>query len=229
MIEPDKNQLLALLQQHLTPERMLKIDSVLSMRTRYLTVVLEDIYQPQNASAVLRTCECLGIQDIHIIENRNRYEVNPLVVHGSDKWLSLHKYHQPDKNSTEDAIQSLRKNGYRIVATTPHTQDVAIDEFDLQKGPAALFFGTERTGLSETVLAQADEFVKIPMVGYTESLNLSVSVAMVLYDLTRRLRTNPINWSLSTAEQAELRLEWTKLSIRSSDDLIKYYTNILTS
>jgi len=229
MTEPDKTQLLALLQQHLTPERMHKIDSILSMRTRYLTVVLEDIYQSQNASAVLRTCECLGIQDIHIIENRNRYEVNPLVVHGSDKWLSLHKYHQPDKNSTEDAIKLLRKNGYRIVATTPHTHDIAVDKFDLQKGPAALFFGTERTGLSETVLAQADEFVKIPMVGYTESLNLSVSVAMVLYELTHRLRTNLINWPLSTAEQFELRLEWTKLSIRSCDDLIKYYTNILTS
>ena len=131
---------------------------VLDRRTRYLTVVLEDIYQPQNASAVLRTCECFGIQDVHIIENRNVYTLNSDVVLGADKWLDLHRYSGKEQN-TSDAIRHLRESGYRLVATAPGTESTSIEDFDLQKGKTALLFGTELTGLTDEALEQADEYL----------------------------------------------------------------------
>ena len=130
----------------ITEERYVQIQKVLQNRTRYLTVVLEDIYQSQNASAVLRTCDCFGIQDVHIIENKNEYNINPDVVQGASKWLSL-SYYNERENNTLDAINKLKADGYRIVATTPHTNDVNLEEFDINSGKIALVFGTELTGI----------------------------------------------------------------------------------
>lgn len=189
--------------------RIAQLQKVIEYRTRYITVVLEDIFQSQNASAVLRTSDCLGIQDVHIIENKNAFYVNPKVVLGSSKWLTLKKYNGSTNNS-EKAISNLRKEGYRIVATSPHTNQVNLDQFDINKGKVAVFFGTEQTGLSDVVLNSADEYLSIPMFGFTESYNISVSAAIVLYNLVGKLRESGVNYNLSNDESEILMLSWLK-------------------
>lgn len=188
-------------------------------RTRYITLVLEDIFQPQNASAVIRSCDCFGIQDLHVIENYNSFKLNPDVVMGASKWVDLHRYHKEERN-TLSTISKLKKQGYRIVATTPHTNDILLPDFDLSKGKAAFFFGTERSGLSDEVMNNADEFVKIPMYGFTESFNISVSAALVLSHLTTALRRSDVEWQLPDNEKLELKLKWLTKSVRSGDELL---------
>jgi tRNA (guanosine-2'-O-)-methyltransferase len=219
------SDLVNFLKQFVTDERNEVFEKVLNERTRYITVALEDIYQSQNASAVLRTSDCVGIQDVHIIENRNSFDVNPDVVLGSSKWLNLKKYNKAENNSIE-AINNLRKNGYRIVATTPHTNDVDLDNFDLNKGKVALFFGTEQTGLSDLIIENADEYLKIPMHGFTESFNISVSAAIVLFHLTNKLRNSDLNWQLSDNEKEIINLDWLTTSVKSSSHLIEEFLSM---
>ncbi|MEE4198126.1 MAG: RNA methyltransferase [Bacteroidales bacterium] len=207
------------LEQFITQDRIALFRQVLTQRTRYITVVLEDIYQSQNASAVLRTADCFGIQDVHVIENKNKYQINPDVALGASKWLNLHKYNQ-QANNTLDAIHHLKSQGYRIVATTPHKHDVELEAFDLSRGKTALFFGTELKGLSQEMIDHADEYLKIPMMGFTESFNISVSAAIILYHLTSSLRKSTINWQLSDNEKQAVLLEWLKQSIKKSSLLI---------
>jgi tRNA (guanosine-2'-O-)-methyltransferase len=194
--------------------RLMLLDKVLDQRTRFVTLVLEDIFQPHNASAVLRTCDCLGIQDVHIIENRNRYELNPEVELGAAQWLSLHRYNQL-KNNTIEATRTLKNAGYRIVAATPHKDDADVQNFDLSAGKVAIMLGTEMQGLSKQALEMADEFVKIPMMGFTESFNISVSAAIILYELNYRLRSSDLPWKLQAEEREMIRLQWLRNSVNN--------------
>jgi tRNA (guanosine-2'-O-)-methyltransferase len=203
----------------ITDNKRSKIEEIVKWRTRYLTVVLEDIYQPHNASAVLRTCECFGIQDVHIIENRNKYTVNPDVVMGSTKWMDLHKYNGLP-NNTPTALSALKQQGYRIVATTPHKNDCNINELDLSKGKVALVMGTEIDGITQTVFEMADEFVKIPMYGFTESFNISVTAAMCLHTLSDNLRNSELPWQLSAEEQMQLKTDWVR-NILTKPELVE--------
>jgi tRNA (guanosine-2'-O-)-methyltransferase len=176
--EPYDPGLADYLSRFVTPDRLERFGEVLAERTRYITVAVEDIYQPHNASAVLRTCDAFGIQDVHIIENRNIYRLNPSVELGTAQWLTLHRHRGPE-NNTEAAINHLRSTGYRIVATSPHARQQELEALDLNAGPVAVLFGTEKEGLSETALSLADEYVAIPMYGFVESFNISVSAALV--------------------------------------------------
>lgn len=203
-----------------TEERLALFYDVLDKRTRYITVALEDIYQPHNASAVLRTSDCFGIQDVHIIENQNEYNVNPDVALGANKWLTMVKHNQKEQNTVE-AIKHLKSEGYRIVATTPHTNDVNLEDFDLTKGKAAFFFGTEMQGLSQTMLNNADEYLKIPMHGFTESFNISVSASIILHHLSNKLRSSDINWELSQSEKQITLFKWLMSSIKRSKTVLK--------
>ncbi|MBN2275360.1 MAG: RNA methyltransferase [Bacteroidales bacterium] len=219
-----KEKLILHLEQFITERRLQSINRVLAQRTRYITVVLEDIFQSHNASAVLRSCDCFGIQDVHIIENRNTYQVNPDVALGSYKWLNLYKYNK-EGNNTVAALEKLKKQGYRLVATTPHQKGSMLEDFDLNKGKLALVFGTELEGLTDNASCMADEVLTIPMVGFTESLNISVTAAVILHDLTRRLRKSTIPWQLSQDEILQIKLQWLKNSIRRSDTLEKTFTD----
>ena len=211
-----KHNFAEFLKDYVTPRRLKKMEEVLSFRTDYITVVLEDIYQPHNASAVLRSCDAFGVQDVHIIENRNKYRINPGVALGSSQWLTLNRYNQKGNNSL-DAVRALKDNGYRIVATMPYDTDVNLEDFDLKKGKCALFFGTEMYGLSETILSEADEFMKIPMFGFVESFNISVSCAVSLHHLTHKLRSSSIPWKLSGERKEEILLDWLKSSVKNSE------------
>lgn len=209
-------QLIPYLESFITEKRKKIFDTLVNYRTRYITVALEDIYQSHNASAVLRSCDCFGIQDVHILENRNEYEVNPDIALGADKWLNLVRWKSSDNTITK-ALNSIRDKGYRIVATTPHHSDTNLEDFNLEPGPVALLFGTELRGLSERILSRADEFLKIPMFGFTESLNISVSAAIILQNLTSRLHKSDLNWQLSSEEKNEIKLAWLRKSIKNSN------------
>jgi tRNA (guanosine-2'-O-)-methyltransferase len=207
-----------------TEQRIAQFNKVIENRTRHITVALEDIYQPHNASAVLRTADCFGIQDVHVIENKNKYDVNPDVALGSYKWINLIRYNELE-NNTISSIKKLKNRGYRIVATTPHTKGVNLEDFDLSKEKIALFFGTELLGLSNLMLENADEFLKIPMYGFTESFNISVSASIILHHLANKLHNSNINWHLNEQEKDIILLKWLLTSVKRSDVILKNYCN----
>jgi len=215
----EKRELIKLLSNYVTDARLNKMKDVLGRRTRYLTLVMEDIYQAQNASAVLRSCECFGVQDIHIIENRNAYQVNPDVALGANKWLTIHKYNKAEHN-TLDCLNALKSRGYKLIATTPHKDDCLLEELPLDQ-KTALLFGTELKGLSEEAILMADGFMKISMAGFTESFNISVSAAICLYHLAPRIRKEVKNWQLTEAEHTDILLEWLMGSVKHAQTLIR--------
>jgi tRNA (guanosine-2'-O-)-methyltransferase len=221
-------QLIDFLSQFLSERRLNVLNSVLNSRTRYLTVVLEDIFQPQNASAVLRTCECLGIQDVHIIENAHKYYYSQGVAMGAGKWANLIKYNKPNSNTnTTNAIAALRAKNYRIIATLPGENCISVNDFDIFKGKVAVVFGSELTGISDEMKSNADELLTIPMFGFTESYNLSVSAAIILYQFANTMRNSSLDWQLTNDEKNELKLEWLKASIKRPELLIKnFYTSV---
>ncbi len=186
-------------------------------RTRHVTVVMEDIYQPHNASAVVRTCDLLGVQDIHIIENRNKYVMNPDVTLGSSKWTDMYRYRDHADNSLA-CIERLKKDGYRIVATTPRADSVTPHSIPLDV-PLAFCFGTELTGLSGTMMDHADIHLRIPMYGFTESYNISVSAAITLFTVMERLRAGSPHWRMDEARLAALKLSWARKVVHSAQHL----------
>ena len=196
-------------------------EKVIANRTKHVTVALENIFQPQNASAVLRTADIFGIQDVHIIENDNEYNVNPRVVHGASKWINLHKYNEKE-NNTLDCINKLKADGYKVYGTTPHTDDCLIQDIPLDN-KVTLMFGTELTGLSDIAMKNVDGFVKIPMYGFTESLNISVSASICLYELSKRLKISDINWQLSEDDKLDQLIVWAKKVIKDGTLIEKQY------
>lgn len=217
-----QKELIEYLSSFLSDNRLATFQRSLSFRTRYLTIVLEDIYQSQNASAVLRSCDCFGIQDIHIIENQNKFSEYINVTRGSTKWIDLHHYNQ-NENNTLDAINHLKSEGYRIIATSPHADDIDLEDFDLNIGKSAFVIGNEKRGISNIVKQNADYFMKIPMFGFTESLNLSVTVAIILHHLTFKLKSSNIDWQLTESEKEDIMFRWLKGSVKSGDLLIKMF------
>lgn len=210
-------ELLNYLESYLTGNRKELFKEVLARRTRHFTVVTEDVYQLHNTSAVMRTCDVFGIQDLHVVEEIEGKRIDKEIAMGAQKWVDLHRYSHIDS-----CISTLKNKGYRIIATTPHKDSHFLDDFDVTQ-KAAFFFGKESTGLSDKVFKQADGFLKIPMYGFTESLNISVSAAIILQDVVAKLRKTEVNWQLSEEEQLEKRLDWAKKTIKSLDVILKRY------
>ncbi len=209
--------LLNYLEGFITPERKARILTVLEERTNYITVAMEDVFQMHNTSAVVRSCEVFGIQDAHVIEGRFGRRLDKNIAMGAQQWVDVKRY-----NSSLTCFETLRDNGYRIVATTPNQKAVKLNDFKFD-GKLALFFGTEKEGLSEGILQKADCLLTIPMFGFTNSLNISVSAAIILQHLATELRKTDLNWRLSESEILKKRLEWTKKSVRSIDDVLARY------
>ena len=191
-------------------------DRLVKNRTRHISVVLEDVYQAHNASAVLRSCDCFGVQDVHVVENRNQYCPNGDVSMGSDKWVDYYKH-----KDIRALYAQLRARGYRIVATLPHENDTLLPDLDISQ-PTALVFGTELTGLTQEAIEGADAYVKVPMYGFTESFNISVCAALSLFYLTEKMRAdNRIDWQLSEEEQVKLKLYWSMQVIKDGRNVIE--------
>lgn len=186
-------------------------NEIAAMRTNHVTVVLENIYQEHNASAVLRTCDCFGIQELHAIEKNNKYQVQRDIARGAGRWVDLSNY--TSETPTKDCLDKLKRKGYTIVATTPHEKEISLNELPIDK-PIAMVFGTEGEGISEDVMSQADHFVKIPMYGFTESFNVSVSVALTLQFIRNRMVAENIDFLMNDEEQTKLKIKWCTKIIR---------------
>ncbi len=213
-------ELLTYLEHFITEERKERFLQVISARTNHFTVAMEDVFQMHNTSAVVRTCEVFGVQQAHSIEGRFGKRLDAKIAMGAQKWVDVFRY-----NDTQSCIDALRVQGYQIVATTPHKDAYFLNDFDISK-KSAFFFGTEKEGLSEQVLSQADTYLKIPMVGFTESLNISVAVAIVLQQLTDKLRRSQVAWQLTDEERLSTLINWTKKSIRNVKDVLKRYEEL---
>jgi tRNA (guanosine-2'-O-)-methyltransferase len=205
------------LSQYITEHKKQGVENVLSQRTRHIVVVLEDIFQSQNASAVVRTCECMGLQDIHIVENISKYQTNTRVLKGSDKWMHMIRHQKKTLNNTEECFKMLRAKGYKILVTDPAADGDSIHDVDIVNNKVALVFGNELRGTSQYAIDHCDQKIRIPMFGFTESLNISVSVAICLQTLINKLRTTQTDIGLSDAEKEAIRLEWYRKIVRRSD------------
>ena len=220
----DKNlrdQVVAYLEQFVTEERQARLTEILANRTRHVTVGLEDLFQTQNISAVLRTCDCYGVQDVHVIKHRNEFEVHKDISMGADKWLSIHQYPHSDHN-VKDCIDRLHEQGYWVAATLPDEQKRTIFDLPVERKTAFLF-GTELTGLSDEAIKYADGNVLIPMYGFTESFNISNSAAIILSHFSERMRHSEAQWQLPPEEKENLYFEWLQKSVKNPDGLIEYY------
>ena len=211
--------LLEHLESYLTPSRREKFKRVLEQRTMHFTVATEDVYQLHNTSAVIRSCDVFGIQEVSIVEEQNTKRIDREIAMGAQKWVDLNRY-----NSVKSCITDLKAKGYQIVATTPHANDCDLEDFDVSK-KSCFFFGRETEGLSQEVLNAADVFLKIPMVGFTESLNISVSAAIILQHVTSKLKQTDINWQLTAPQLFDKRLDWCKKTIKSFEAIVERFLN----
>lgn len=212
-------QEIELLSSLMLPERFEKIKSVVKNRTNYITVCLENIFYGQNASAIIRSSEAFGIQNIHVIEDECHFRPNVGIVKGADKWLDIHRHNED--NATLNLIKQLKSEGYRIVATSPHINGYSAENYDVTKGKIALFLGTENVGVSQILIDNADDFIQINMLGFVESFNVSVCGAIVLNSLTHSLQNSNTNWQLTDQEQLIMLNRWMKLSVKDSENIIK--------
>ena len=207
---------IAWLAEFMLPERYDVLRRTVAMRTRYMTILAENPFHPQNAAALIRHCEAFGLQQMHTVETVCRFNPNAAIVRGTDRWVDIRRH-----RSTAEAIAALRGEGYRIVATTPHREDTTPESFDVTRGRFALVFGTEHAGISEEVLASADEFLRIPMCGMVESLNVSASAAILIYMLSERMRRQVEGWNMTAAEQAATLYGWMCRSVKDSEEILR--------
>ena len=214
MIDMD---LLTYLEEFVSEERKQRFVEILANRTKYITVAIEDVFQLHNTSAILRSCDAFGIQELHVVEDRFGKRLDKNIAMGAEQWVDVKGY-----QTTSQCIDTLKQKGYRIIATTPHHEAQLLSDFTPET-PTALFFGTEKEGLSEEVMQKADGFLKIPMVGFSESLNVSVSAAIILEAVIQRIRNSDVPWQLSEKEHLEKRFDWTKKSIKNVEGIISRY------
>lgn len=216
-----QSPLITYLEDFVSERRKALFTRILAARTRHFTVVLEDIFQPHNASAVVRTCDIFGIQDVHVIENKYINKMSRHVAKGAQKWLTIHQHNQ-EAHNTATCLDVLRAEGYQIIATTPHNDSCLLADFDVTK-KSAFVFGVEKEGVSEFVKEQADGFLKIPMAGFTESLNISVAAAIILQDTTTKLKKSKVDWELSSVEKEGIYAEWIQKSIKNVTQITERY------
>tara|TARA_R110000868_G_scaffold304437_21_gene565389 strand:+ start:20061 stop:20753 length:693 start_codon:yes stop_codon:yes gene_type:complete len=222
MNKETRNELIEYLRGFTTESRWDTINAVIENRTNHISIVLEDLHKPHNANAVLRSCDGFGIQDIHLIENKTEFDSDTQISMGTHNWLSLKRYNNPEADNIKNCFENLKDQGYSVLATTPHETDQNLNDIPITQ-KTALVFGTERRGISDRVKELADGFVKIPMYGFSESYNISVSAAICLYDLRTRLEKSEVDWNLDQEYQDQLKFEWLQKTIKASDSLINKY------
>lgn len=207
---------IAWLREFMLPERFSNMERAVSFRTDYMSMLLENTFYSQNASALIRTSEAFGIQDVHAVESQCGFVPNTNIVRGTDKWVDIHRY-----STTEEAVSALRASGFRIVVTSPHLGGSTPETFDVGAGRFCLVFGTEKHGVSQQAIAMADEFITIPMCGFVESLNLSASAAILLHTLSVRMRESVQAWTLPPDRRDRTLLAWMRLSVNDADSILR--------
>ncbi|MEG1672430.1 MAG: RNA methyltransferase [Alistipes sp.] len=211
---------IACLAEFTTSERAAVLERTVAMRSRYMTILTENTFHPQNASALVRHCEAFGLQEMHTVENLCKFQPYTDIVRGTDQWIDI-RHHR----TTTEAVSALRAEGYRIVATTSHRESCTPESFDVTRGRFALVFGTEHAGISDEIIATADDFLCIPMCGMVESLNVSASAAILIYMLSARMRSSVEGWQLTEQERMKVLYGWMHASVRDADAIMKRKLN----
>ncbi len=211
---------LAFFESFVSDHKIALIDAALEERTDYLTVVLDDVYQARNISAVVRSCDCFGVQNVHVLEGRNKFELRDEVTRGAGKWMTVHRHDK--SNGSSECIDELKDSGYKVYATVPTLDAVSIDDLPVDQ-KIALVFGNEKDGVSEEVLNQCDGSVTIPMYGFTESFNISVSASVFMHHLTHKFRSSRVPFRLTEDEKTDLRLVWYKATTKDAKALENRY------
>ena len=204
------------LAEFILPERLATLRRAIDSRTKYMTLLAENMFHPQNASALVRHCEAFGVQSMHTVQTLCKFNPNVDIVRGTDKWIDI--YHHA---STAEALAHLKSEGYRIVATTPHRESCTPESFDVTKGKFAIVMGTEKTGISDEVMAAADEFLRIPMCGMVESLTVSACAAIIVYMLSERMRHEVEDWKMTEEEQIRTLHHWLVDTVKDAEALLK--------
>ena len=213
-----KLELIEYLSQFLTEERLHLFQEKLKERSNRITLVLEDVFQSRNISAAMRSADCFGIQNIHIIENKNNFVKDKSVSLGAGKWINIKQYNT-EENNTINCLKKLKKEGYQIIATSPHNTNISLEEIDVKNNKIAIILGTELTGLSEKALSFADKRMKINMYGFTESLNISVSAAICCQSISSKMRKETTGWEVTEEEKTDILLNWIRNSIKSGKQI----------
>jgi tRNA (guanosine-2'-O-)-methyltransferase len=164
----------------MTPERLARINTMLDKRQPDLTVCMEGLHKSHNLAAVVRTCDAIGVSDVHAVWKSEEAEVRGGSAAGSQNWIDVHNYHK-----TADAIAALKAQGMQVLVTNLSDTAVNFTEIDYTK-PTAIVLGQEKFGTSEEALALADQDIIVPMVGMVQSLNVSVACSVVLYEAQRQ-------------------------------------------
>lgn len=218
------SQLFKFLSKNLTKNRLNRFEKVVNERTKHFVAVVEDIYNERNASAVIRTCDCFGIQEINIIENYNKYTISKNIAKGAENWLDINLY-ENKVNNTQQCLNQLKNRGYQIVCTSPSNNAIELSEFNISK-KSAIVFGSEKNGLTKTALKNADVLIKIPMTGFSQSLNISVAAAIIFYQIIKSLKKSNINWNLSKRNMLKTKINWALNSIPNSNEILKRFNLI---
>ncbi len=205
------------LEEFISENRKELFKKILQQRTKFFTVACEDVYQLHNTSAIMRSCEAFGIQELHVIEEKFGKRIDKEIAMGAQKWVDIFRY-----NSSEICIKNLKQKGYKIIATSLNENAIPLNEFKINQ-PCAFIFGTEKAGLSDNLLSMADAYLKIPMYGFTSSLNVSVSAAIILQNITEKLKNSKVKWQLTEEELVLKQIDWTKKSIKDIDFIEKKY------
>lgn len=209
-------ELLHALTPFVTDHKRALIDRLAPLRTRFITAVVENSLGPHNASAVVRTCDLVGVQHLHVIEDQGTFRMNDAITLGAGKWVDLHRF--GGEQAREHCLQHLRAQGYRIVATSPRADGYTPTTIPIDQ-PLAFCFGTEQHGLSNDLIASADMHLRIPMYGWTESYNLSVSVAIVLHTVMERVRAAGDHWRMDDDDVLRIKVRWLRAIIQHADQV----------
>ncbi len=207
------------LKEFISYNRFTLFKKIVEERTRYISVLIENIYQSHNASAIVRTCEALGVQDLYVFERKNSFSPNEEIALGSNKWINIYKYNEQD-HSIKQLVDQLKQNNYRIIATSLSPKSKSLYDLNMEQGKIIFLFGTEISGLSEEAISLSDEMIKIPIYGFTESFNVSVSVGIILNYVANQLRIRDIPFHLSKEEKEQILIQWLVQSIPSGDKIL---------
>ncbi len=206
---------LDIIRQALRPERWAKMERALNHRLGAVRVVIENLHHPHNLSAVMRTCEGLGVQHLHVVDTRENTVPSRRITLGAHKWLAIHRH-----DRFEECGRDLKTRGFRLYAAMLDPGAVALEEIPVD-APVALLFGNERDGVSPEARAWCDGAYTIPMYGFVQSFNVSVAVAVSLYSVTQRVRQRPDGGLLTAEERREVLGQWLPKSLRFGRRLVR--------
>ena len=220
-----RKSLIDYLEGRLQPTRLERIQKSLQGRSKNLKIVLEDIYDPHNANAVIRSCDAMGVQDINIIENRNKFAINKGVTKGSTKWVDLRRYSDNADVNTKNCIFDLKKDGFKVYATSLHEKSISLPLLD-PPNKIAVIFGSEKLGVSREAIDLADGVLQVPMSGFSESMNISVSAGIIIYHLSQLMsKKYGAKYFTQGQEKEEIYIKFLLNSVRAKDKLVEIFDN----